>query len=156
MPKEIERKFLIEEMPFTENIIGRQYISQNYLATGDEEVRIRYKKERNTEPDLTLSIKRGSGLEREEITNIITRETYNQLALNCSTKPIIKTRILVQHGKHLLEIDTYENHPLIVGEVEFGSLKEAESFIPPTWFGQEVTEDASYKNQNLWKKWQTD
>jgi CYTH domain-containing protein len=38
---------------------------------------------------------------------------------------------------------------LIVAEVEFLSIQEAERFIPPTWFGVEVTMDVRFKNRCL-------
>ena len=34
-------------------------------------------------------------------------------------------------------------------EVEFKSLEDANSFVAPTWFGKEITEDVRYKNDNL-------
>jgi adenylate cyclase len=36
-----------------------------------------------------------------------------------------------------------------VAEVEFPSDEEAAQFVPPPWFGLEVTEDEHYKNVNL-------
>ena len=34
-------------------------------------------------------------------------------------------------------------------EVEFNSLEEAEAFIPPAWFGEEVTGNKQYSNAQL-------
>ncbi len=36
-----------------------------------------------------------------------------------------------------------------MAEVEFDSEKKADEFVPPDWFGKEVTNEASYKNRSL-------
>jgi CYTH domain-containing protein len=41
---------------------------------------------------------------------------------------------------------------LVLAEVEFASREKSEEFEPPDWFGEEVTEDIRYKNQNLAQK----
>jgi adenylate cyclase len=33
--------------------------------------------------------------------------------------------------------------------VEFASTQAAKSFVPPAWFGEEVTEDSRYNNVSL-------
>ncbi|MEA2658813.1 MAG: hypothetical protein QOF64_1409 [Candidatus Binatota bacterium] len=38
---------------------------------------------------------------------------------------------------------------LVLAEIEFPSREKSEEFKPPDWFGEEVTEDIRYKNQNL-------
>ena len=49
------------------------------------------------------------------------------------------------------EIDVFEEElsGLVIVEVEFSSKTQAEAFIPPTWFGKEVTSDKRYRNKNL-------
>lgn len=151
MVKEIERKFLLEEIPHDLETFKRYLITQNYLVVGLEEIRIREKENiTNNEIEYTLCIKRGEGLEREEITHVISSETYQKLASISSTKPIIKKRLTSENEGLLFEIDVYENQSLIVVEVEFESVEEANHFIPPNWFGEEVTLDQRYKNQSLW------
>jgi CYTH domain-containing protein len=51
-------------------------------------------------------------------------------------------------------IDDFVNtkDPLLLAEVEFNTKEEAAEFIPPLWFGKEVTYDENFKNKNLWKK----
>ena len=39
--------------------------------------------------------------------------------------------------------------PLKFAEVEFASIEEAERFVAPDWFGEDVTFEAKYKNSNL-------
>lgn len=49
------------------------------------------------------------------------------------------------------ELDVFEGHlaPLMLAEVEFLSEDAAGAFIPPDWFGEDVTEDKRYKNSAL-------
>ena len=37
----------------------------------------------------------------------------------------------------------------MIVEVEFKSLEDANKFIIPAWFGEEVTNNDKYKNKNL-------
>jgi CYTH domain-containing protein len=50
-----------------------------------------------------------------------------------------------------VEVDFYEELNLIVAEIEFTTEAAANLFIKPDWFDEDVTDDKSYKNQNLWK-----
>lgn len=154
MSTEIERKYKIEELPEGLSIVGVQNITQNYLAIGDEEIRIRKKTTNYTEVEHTLCIKRGGGLIREEITHELDGQTYRQVANSSEAVPIIKNRLLIQHGKSIIEVDKYEHGPLVIAEVEFESEDAANAFEVPSWFGEEVTMDPSYKNQAIWKQLQ--
>ena len=65
---------------------------------------------------------------------------------------IEKSRYLIPlDGKLTAELDIFEGDlaPLIIVEVEFDSLDAANSFIPPEWFGEDVTESRKYHNSNL-------
>ena len=50
-----------------------------------------------------------------------------------------------------IELDVFEPPfaPLILAEVEFGSKNAAETFLPPDWFKEDVTYNASYHNSYL-------
>ena len=158
MGKEIEKKYLVTEESLLNlglhRTKGKVIIEQNYLAIGNEEVRIR-KKVKDDEDKYTLTIKIGSGLEREEIENEITKETYKQINSNISTKPIIKYRETVLIDDLTLEIDTYVNeefNELMVAEIEFNSIDEVNENILPNWAIQDITYDKSFKNQSLWNR----
>lgn len=51
----------------------------------------------------------------------------------------------------IAEIDVFHGRldGLILIEVEFPDEETALHFIPPTWFGREVTFDKAYHNSNL-------
>jgi len=69
----------------------------------------------------------------------------------CEPGVIDKSRYQVKSGKHTFEVDEFygENKGLTVAEVELGT--EDESFVKPSWLGEEVTGDAKYYNSMLMK-----
>lgn len=160
MGKEIERKFVLEHLPKFVVLSSVRSIEQNYLITGEEEIRIRKEKTQlklssSNETRLSLTLKKGSGLEREENETEINEDTYNRLKSLMTSAPIKKTRGITHLKGLKIEIDTYENpelEGLIVAEIEFDTAQEAQDAILPKWLGVDVTEDDSYKNQKLWEK----
>lgn len=154
MAKEIERKFLITEIPNKLIINEKKTIYQSYLAVGKEEVRIRRIQYENAADKFYLTYKsrlKEKGV-KEELEIEITGKTYCQL--DNKSKPIIKDRLVAKIGNELTaEIDIYKNigFDLKTVEVEFKSLKEADNFIPPEWFERELTGTGEYTNQSLWE-----
>ena len=141
---EIERKFLIKELPdlskykFTE-------IEQGYLST-QPVVRIRKK------GDKYILTYKGSGLmAREEIEANISEEGYKHLAEKIDGNLITKKRYFIPLDPYTIELDIFEGHMagLIMAEVEFPDEEEANSFTPPAWFGEDVTNDRRYHNSNM-------
>lgn len=51
----------------------------------------------------------------------------------------------------IAELDIYHGdlEGLIIVETEFKTEEQADSFIVPDWFGEEITENKRYKNKNL-------
>jgi len=144
---EVERKFLIEEMP-VDFALGRGVeISQGYLAIGDAaEVRLRRKGAR-----CFLTVKEGSGLARSEYEISLDRDQFDHLWPATSGRRVSKTRFEVAVGALTAELDQYlgELAGLMTVEVEFPSVAEASVFHPPDWFGRELTEDPRYANRRL-------
>ena len=141
---EIERKFLIKQLPELDNY---KYvdIEQGYLSTSPV-VRIRKKN------DSYILTYKGSGLmEREEIEDALTEEAYKHLLAKIDGHPITKRRYLIPLDKYTVELDVFEGHMkgLIMAEVEFPSVEEANGFVPPEWFGEDVTSDKRYHNSNM-------
>lgn len=156
MNKEIERKFLISQDSLLKlrvhKTYGKSYIEQNYLAIGNEEVRVRYKENSNLDSEYTLTVKNGSGIEREEFEKVITKDTYDQL--NKRTEPVKKYREKIELNSLVVEIDEYINEELkglMIAEIEFKTIEEAIEFSLPEWAIKDVTDNKSYKNQSLWK-----
>ena len=143
---EIERKFLVAEMPRAES--GRTEIEQGYLALGaGSEVRLR-----RAGGELFLTAKTGSGEVREEVEVTIEPGAFESLWPLTAGKRVRKVRHYVPLGEGLrAEIDVYEGEleGLRTAEVEFGSRAEADRFQPPPWFGEELTGDERYANRSL-------
>lgn len=159
MAMEIERKFLLPEYPeqlFQEGelkVLSEQMIDQTYLAIdGGEELRVRKLRDLRTgEVTYTHTYKNGKGISREEIEYGISEGLYVQLTEALRLIPLIKKRITADWNGVTVEIDVYTQLELSVLEVEFDSLAEAEAFVPPDWFGRDVSEERQYSNKVVWK-----
>jgi CYTH domain-containing protein/CHAD domain-containing protein len=143
---EIERKFLVEEIPQGES--GRTEIEQGYLVIGtDSEVRLRRKGS-----ELLLTAKVGHGREREEVEVAIGQGAFRALWPLTKGRRLRKVRHYVPIGDGLrAEVDIYEGglDGLRTAEVEFESNEDADRFEPPAWLGKELTGDPTYANQSL-------
>ena len=145
---EIERKYLIDNIPFDLKQYPHQNIAQGYLSTNPV-VRIR---RCNDEYILTY---KGKGLMvREEYNLPLTKESFEHMIPKCDGRFIEKTRYLIPYmEKYTIELDVFSNDlsPLILAEVEFDSEEDANTFLPPEWFGEDVTFSSKYHNSNLSK-----
>lgn len=140
--REIERRFLLKEEPRGLRVLSRSKIYQTYLASnGDEQIRIRRRiflwSDRLDE--YTLDMKFGRGMAKKEIPTPISKDTYWQMQRNIKRKPLVKIRTEVLCEGHVVAIDKFLDKDSMVVEVEFKSVREANNFIPPTWFGKEIT-----------------
>lgn len=145
-PMEIERKYLIRRLP--ENLSQYQCnkIAQGYICTNPV-VRIR-----KSDDEYYLTYKGKGLMAREEYNLPLTQEGYEHMLPKIDGRLIEKSRYLIPlEGKLTAELDIFEGDlaPLIIVEVEFDSLDAANSFIPPEWFGEDVTESRKYHNSNL-------
>jgi adenylate cyclase len=144
MPVEIERKFLItDDGPFRDAKV--LVVRQGYLARGDsEEVRIRQEGD-----EYSLTVKKGGGLERLEFGIVIDAARFDALWPATDGARVVKARRLVPlEASYVACVDEFGGRlaGLITVEVEFGTREEAHAFVPPRWFGPEVTGDRRYAN----------
>ena len=143
---EIERKYLVANLPENLKQYENKKIAQGYLCTNPV-VRIRRS---NDEYYLTY---KGQGLMvREEYNLPLTREAYDHLLEKIDGLLIAKTRYLIPLWDGLTaELDVFEGDlaPLKLVEVEFSSIEDAEKFTPPEWFGEDVTNSGKYHNSYL-------
>ena len=89
---------------------------------------------------------------REEFEMPLTKESFEHLKPKTDGIFIKKTRYLIPHTDNLtIELDIFHGKlaPLVLAEVEFSSVEEANAFIPPAWFGEDVTHSPKYHNRNL-------
>lgn len=96
---------------------------------------------------------KGSGLMvREEYNLLLNEEAYRHLIQKADGIIISKKRYLIPlTGRLTIELDIFEGDlaPLKLAEVEFETKEEAESFLPPKWFGKDVTFSSDYHNSTL-------
>ena len=143
---EIEKKYLIHKLPENLETYPRKKIQQAYLCTNPV-VRIRKQDE-----EYILTYKGKGLMVREEYNLPLNRDAYEHLRQKADGIVLTKTRYLLPLPQGLtIELDVfdapYEN--LRLAEVEFSSEEEANSFVPPEWFGEDVTFSSKYHNSVL-------
>jgi adenylate cyclase len=156
VPIEIERKFLLKNNNWLEQVSHSTKIRQAYFAHGASpdqpakaslRVRIDGEKANINIKSATLNMKR---MEYEYPVPVA--EATEMLDQLCEQPQIDKTRYRIKSGQHTWEIDEFygDNQGLIVAEIELTS--EDEHFEKPDWLGEEVTDDVRYYNVNLIKQ----
>jgi len=149
MPIEIERKFLLSNNSWRDEVVKSSRIRQGYMGIIDKasvRIRIQGDKANINVKSATLDIRR---MEYEyEIPLDEAEEMLDQL---CNQPQIDKTRFIVKRDGHVWEIDEFygDNEGLTVAEVELDD--EDEEIIKPDWIGEEVTTDPRYYNVSLIK-----
>lgn len=145
---EIERKFLISKENLPENL--EQYpshkIEQGYLCT-DPVVRIRREDE-----EYYLTYKSRGLMVREEYNLPLNAGAYQHLKEKTDGILLSKIRYRIPEKDGLtIELDVFSApyEGLLLAEVEFPSEEAANSYVPPTWFGTDVTSSTAYHNSTL-------
>jgi len=153
---EIEKKFLITEIPGDISDYKKYEIEQAYLCDMPT-VRVR---KRDDEYFLTIKSKPvGKAVEttlvNEEYEIPISADAYDHLLEKADYPPLSKTRYLVPlDGGLIAEVDVFHgsHEGLRFAEVEFPSLEAAEGFVKPLWFTEDVSSDRRYRNSELSKQ----
>lgn len=143
---EIERKFLIDRLPEDLTRYTCHNIQQAYLCT-DPVIRIR-----RQDDDYILTYKSKGFLAREEYNLPLNQESYRHLLEKADGIILSKKRWLIPLQDDLTaELDVFDApyEGLYLAEVEFPSKEAADAFIPPDWFGEEVTYSPLYHNSTL-------
>jgi CYTH domain-containing protein len=146
---EIERKFLVDELPDELADQPGEAIDQGYLAIGEDGVEVRVRRYRGA---TTLTVKSDGGLVRVEEEIDVSESCLRSLWPLTEPRRIHKRRHRIPTEDGLkIELDVYGGalEGLVVAEVEFDSERASEAFVPPRWLGREVTEDAGYKDKAL-------
>lgn len=147
-PRELERKFLISEMPKDLESYPHKEVTQGYLAIMDNGTEVRLRQDGD---EYFETIKSGDGKDRSEHQAELTKEQYDAIWQATEGRRVNKTRYKIPHDDSIIELDIYrgELEGLVVAEVEFTTPDEMENFIPLSWFGEEKSDDKRYKNQSL-------
>lgn len=169
MAIEIERKFLLSNQRWRQQVVRTVTMCQGYLqqlplqqgaygaSTSENNASIRV---RVSDDKAYLNIKSATiGIVRQEYEYQIPVADANEILKNLCVGPLIeKNRHFVKYADHMWEIDEFsgDNAGLIVAEIELTN--ENEAFERPDWIGEEVSQDSRYYNVFLsshpFKSWQ--
>ena len=146
---EIERKYLVKYLPENIEDYEQKHIAQGYLCTNPV-LRIRRSN------DAYFLTYKGPGLmAREEHEFPLTAEAFEHMLPKVDGILIEKIRYMIPLNEKLTaELDVFQGvlAPLRLVEVEFSSIEEADHFVAPDWFGDDVTNSGEYHNSNLSKR----
>lgn len=157
---EIERVWVLARMPSDAPIDAaeRWEIEQGYLPETDAgsrhdfpEGRLRRITTGSGDVLCRHTVKRGTGLVREETEREITSAEFERLWPLTKGRRITKTRYRIRDGGFVWELDRFHDLPLVMLEVELPN----ERVVPemPTWthglVARDVTFDARYRNAAL-------
>jgi CYTH domain-containing protein len=147
---EIERKFLVRERPADLESHPSEPIEQGYIVVeGAAEVRVRRR-----DGVTLLTVKSGRGRVRVEEEFEIDERRFESLWPLSEGRRVTKTRYSLPvdaDARLTIELDVYEGElaGLTTAEVEFESVQASDDFLPPDWFGPEITDDPRYANRAL-------
>jgi adenylate cyclase len=138
MGMEHERKFLLGgEPPAGGEAVAMR---QAYVAIdGDRTVRVRRAGDR-----ATMTVKAGRGVSRTEIEWDLGLDVFDELWALAGDRSVEKQRTRVPlDGGLVAEVDDFagRHDGLRLVEVELPSAEEAHRFVPPAWFGRDVTDE---------------
>lgn len=155
---EIEKKYLIKEIPVDYSKYPCQVMEQGYIST-DPVIRIRKSNDK-----FLLTVKSKGLLARQEFEIEIEENAYQNLLQKVDGNIVSKRRYVIPltdtdgstgdttlDGLLKIELDLFEGvfQGLIYAEVEFSSEEAANDFKAPTWFYKDVTLDGTYHNSTL-------
>lgn len=146
---EIERKFLVADLPADLERYDSSAVRQGYLAVESDGTEVRV---RDRDGAATLTVKKGRGVVRTEEEIDIGSDEFDRLWPLTDGRRVEKRRHLIPAAAGLtIELDVYAGHleSLATAEVECGSEADSRDFAPPDWFGRELTGDARFSNQRL-------
>lgn len=145
---EIERKFLVKQLPDNLESYDTWEIEQCYLCSSPT-IRIRKK---NDEYILTYKNRPKEAEEgvcmSEEVELALTKEAYFHLKEKADGCCIEKVRYRIPYGKYTIELDVFSGvyEGVVLAEVEFDSVEESKKFVAPEWFLEDVSGDYHYSN----------
>lgn len=156
---EIERKYLVRSLPDSLEQYEHFEIEQAYLCTSPT-LRIRRMGDAYI---LTVKERLRAGstaIHNREEEFALSAQSYQQLLSKCDSGRVSKTRYRIDlrqqtgDGSYVgltAELDIFHGRHdgLLLVEVEFPNTDTANAFVPPEWFGEDVSSDPCYRNSFL-------
>lgn len=156
---EIERKYLLKKLPDGLDRYPSLDIEQHYLCTSPT-VRIR-----RLGDSYILTVKEhlastSSAIHNREEEFALSREAFLSLKDKCDYPGVEKRRYRIPlrssekdglYAGLVAELDLFvgRHRGLALVEVEFPDTASADAFLPPSWFGEDVSLDPRYRNSYL-------
>lgn len=156
---EIERKYLVRMLPDSLEQYKHYEIEQAYLCTSPT-LRIR-----RMGDAYILTVKEhvataSSAIHNREEEFALSAESYQRLLAKCDSGRVSKTRYRIDLRQQtgdgayvglVAELDVFHGRHLglMLVEVEFPNTTAANNFVPPSWFGPDVSADPRYRNSYL-------
>lgn len=157
---EIERKYLVRQLPDDLEQYEHIEIEQAYLCTSPT-LRIR-----RMGDAYILTVKQNlrtelsSAIHNREEEFALTEQSYQHLLQKCDMGRVSKTRYRISLRRQqadgayeglVAELDIFHGRHagLMLVEVEFPNTQAANAFVPPSWFGDDVSADYHYRNSYL-------
>ncbi len=148
---EIERKFILKELPGDLDMFDYYHIEQGYIST-EPVIRIRHKEDSVTGDRYILTVKSGGLMVHEEYEIDMEKDSYTRLIAKTEGNIISKTRYLIPlDGGLTMELDVFDGAfaGLVLAEIEFPDEKTARDYIPPEFVAEDVTEDGRFHNSRM-------
>lgn len=150
---EIEKKYLVKQLPEPLTAYPSFELEQCYLCSNPT-LRIRKKDEDyifTYKNRLNPTVKDGKICVSEEVELPLTKESYEHLKEKADGIVITKTRYHIPYRGYCIELDLFHGdyEGASLAEVEFASEEESMDFVPPEWFGIDVSGDYHYTNSYL-------
>lgn len=147
---EIERKYLVNNLPENLDQYPHVEIEQGYLCTSPT---LRIRKMGDT---FWLTVKEkmrtgSSAIHNREEEFRLSAEAYIRLKTKCEGRMVVKTRYRIPLDGLTAELDIFhgQHEGLQLVEVEFPSTIAADQFTAPSWFGEDVSTRPEFRNSYL-------
>lgn len=146
---ENELSFLVKKLPKDLNQHPKKEIKQGYFSDMPSPLRIRESEEKY-ELTKKVPLKEGDASRYDEVNVPIKKEEFKRLWSVCK-KSLSKTRYYYPVKNLKAEIDIYHGklEGLVTAEVEFPDEESRKKFIPPKWFGDDITQEEWSANSEL-------
>ena len=148
---EIERKYLVKELPANLEDYPSVEIEQCYLCKSPT-LRIRRMGDKYILTVKELVKTESDAIHNREEEFRMSPESYLQLRQKIEGHPVQKRRYRIPlDGGFVAELDVFHgrHEGLLLVEVEFPNTASADAFVPPVWFGDDVSTDPRYRNSSL-------
>ena len=151
MHVEIERKYLLKQLPKLPEPLDVLEIDQGYLPGQNVLERLRRQRSRDGTVRYFRTVKLGAGVERIELEDETDARTFDHLWLLTEGRRLRKRRHCVAHGDDVWEVDEFTDRPLVLAELELARADAEVRF--PDWLTpalvREVTDEPEYTNRSL-------